>query len=620
MRRSLSVLAACALAVLATGVLTAQSTLDQLNNELVALAQKVSASVVEIEFTGAAPEGGRQVIQQGNGAGGGMRLEIQVAPMPGMMMPLRGSGIVMTSDGFILTSADHLRGGADVKAKVTLADGRTLDAAVVGRDARSGLAVLKVDAQNLTAIEIAEDTPPLGSLVVAMGDTAGVGKSLSLGIVSAANRSVAGLGGLGNATQFPNLLQITNPVTPSDVGGLVADLKGRLVGVLHSSMTGRPMVAQMMGNAGGAMVVGGDPGEGNNVRVFGLGFGGAPQVSNVSFATPVGTVRTVFPVLRKGEKVAWGYLGVYYFAAQKDKGVAVARVVPDSPAAAAGIRDKDVLTSLTVPGKAAVKFTGDPRDVATLAQRVGDAGAGTEITLGIVRDGKPEDVKVKLGTAPEMAQQNEVVFEPNVREFEPRLDLLMRQPWLGMGLEAGKTGPRVVDVAPMSPAERHGIRKDDVIMRVGDVEVKTPEDVTKEIEKHKPGERVSLAIRRGNEDIVADVEIGLQPGRQGVAAEGIRRMLARQTWLGVEAKDTADGLVVTRVFEGSPAEKGGIKLNDVVVRVDDKDIAGLADLRDVVRGHAPDDAISIAVKRDGKELDLTVKLGNMGDRAGNPRQ
>ena len=167
-----------------------------------------------------------------------------------------------------------------------------------------------------------------------------------------------------------------------------------------------------------------------------------------------------------------------------------------------------------------MKFTGDPKDVATLAQKVGDAGAGTEVTLGMVRDGKPEDVKVKLGTAPEMAEQNEVVIEPNVRGLERRLDQLMRQPWLGVALEAGKTGPRVVEVAPMSPAERHGIKKDDVITRVGDVDVKTPEDVTKEIEKHKPGERVSVAIRRGNEDIVADVEIGLQPGRQGVAADG----------------------------------------------------------------------------------------------------
>ena len=76
---------------------------------------------------------------------------------------------------------------------------------------------------------------------------------------------------------------------------------------------------------------------------------------------------------------------------------------------------------------------------------------------------------------------------------------------------------------------------------------------------------------------------------------------------------------MTRVFEGSPAEKAGIKLNDVVVRVDDKDVAGLNDLRNIVRGRAPDDAITIAVKRDGKDMDLKVKLGNMGDRAGNPR-
>jgi S1-C subfamily serine protease len=205
-------------------------------------------------------------------------------------------------------------------------------------------------------------------------------------------------------------------------------------------------------------------------------------------------------------------------------------------------------------------------------------------------------------------------MEPNARPFpDEEMNPFMRRPWLGVQLEPGDAGPRVAAVMPMSPAQRHGLRVGDILTKVGGKDVRAAEDVTKEIEQHKPGERVSLTLQRGNEQIVAEVELGLQPGRPGAPLNVFRMPGEQRSYLGIEAKDAQDGLKITKVFEGSPADKAGLKCDDVILRVDDRDVAGLNDLRAIVRAHKPDDEITIAVKRLDRELDVKVKLGRIGD-------
>jgi S1-C subfamily serine protease len=322
MRRTLLVVLILAASAFAHRLLYGQSQLKQLNDELVQIARKLAPSVVDIEFEGVA--GPRIFRQEGGGERGQWRAEVQVDAGEGGT--LRGSGVIMTPDGFILTASDHLRGQGEPRMKVTLADGRSFAGKLVGRDSRTGLAAVKIDVQGLSAVLVAEKSPPVGSLVVALGDTASVGKSMSLGVVSGTERVVGGEGPgvLGSSTQYAGLLQITNPVTPSDVGGLAADIDGRMVGMLQSSLTGRPRLARLLEQPGAPV----------GVQVFGLGAFGAPTVQGVSFATPVEVIRRVFDTLRRGEKVQWGYLGVYFTIA-KNEGLRVSRLMPDGPAAAA---------------------------------------------------------------------------------------------------------------------------------------------------------------------------------------------------------------------------------------------------------------------------------------------
>ena len=538
---------------------------------------------------GEAPGGHREVRIVGNNAGEGGNL--------------RGSGIIMTSDGFILTATDPLRGQAEPKMKVTLSDGRSFPAKLVGRDSRTGLATVKIEAQGLPAVVVAEKSPPVGSLVVALGDTAGVGRSISLGIVAGTQRVVGGEGPglLGSSTQYAGLLQITNPVSPSDVGGLVADVEGRMVGMLQSSLTGRARVASLLQQPGAPM----------DVQVFGLGAIGAPTVQGVSFATPVDVVKRVFETLRRGEKMQWGYLGVYLTVAPNE-GLRVAKLMPDGPAAAAGIKEGDTLKSLAAPGQETLKLKGEPAEMAAFAKMIGWTAPGTEVTLGLARAGHEEPLKVKLGTAPEMPEQDAMILGPefqgrDLRNLlqEDQMNPMGGRAWLGIQIEQANGGVRVAAVIPGSPAEKHGIQAGDVVIRVGDQDIDAPETLVREVEKHKAGEKLPITLKRGAEQIVAEVELGRQPGFFGRAPGNF----GAPAQIGIEAENTENGLRITRIIEGAPAEKAGLKKDDIILRADEKDIAGLGDLKEIVRKHKANDEITVTVRRGAQEVDVKVKLG-----------
>ncbi|KPK99307.1 MAG: hypothetical protein AMK75_06720 [Planctomycetes bacterium SM23_65] len=573
-------------------VLYGESQLKQLSDELVQIAKKLSPSVVVIEVPGG--DGPRIIRREGGNAEGAWRVEVRTPARPGGGAPILGSGVIMSPDGLILTSAKHFQGRTEAKPKVKLADGREFEGKLTGLDKRTGLAVVKIDARNLSAVALAEKTPPVGSLVLAVSNTAGLGRSVSLGIVSGTDRVVAGEGPsvLGSATQYTGLLQITNPVGASDAGGLVADLDGKMVGMLHSSLTGRAWMPQPFRREGAA-----------GVQIFGLGPIGPPTVQGVSFAAPAGVVRRVFAPLSRGEKVKWGYLGVY-FSVAGDEGLRVEKLVADGPAAAAGLKEDDVIRSLAVPGKDTLKLKGVPDEVGLFARAIGWASSGTEVTLGLTREGRQEELKVKLGTAPEMPEQEVMVFDPQ-RKFGMEGPMGRgERAWLGIQLEAADGGVRIAAVIPQSPAQRHGLRVGDLVLRIGDRETRTPAALNAEVEKQKPGARISIALRRGDQEIVADVELGREPVQRWHVFN-----MPGLAQLGVEAKDGEEGLRITRVLEGSAAEKAGLKEGDIVVRADDRDIAGLGDLREIVRRHEPDDEVTLTVRRGEKELDLKVKLG-----------
>jgi len=634
-RRALLLLLALG-CVLAVGRrLSAQSQLKQINDELVKIARTIAPSVVAIEFEpprdrpGAYfrfdPEG-RMAVKFGEdgpivrdrpddgpkeGGEGAFVLEGKDAERlarsywayvmgPAGLLPTHASGVIMSEDGLVLTSFD-LRGPKDaVRMKVKLSDGRTFEGKLIGHDSRTRLAVVKIEARDLPSLALAEESPPMGSLVVSAGHAPGVGTNISLGVVSGANRVVTGGGAqpVGSSMQYAGLLQVTVPVNPSDVGGPVVDLDGHLVGVLHSSLTGRPGPPQapLVDVPGGVRLRGGFY-HGSD----GLG-GGAIQ--GVSFATPVGVIRRVYGSLKDGKAVAWGYLGIYFTVLEGQGGV-VSKIIDDSPAAAAGLKKGDIIRSLAIPGQEALTLTGRPEEVAAFTQRIGWTEPGTEVTLGLIRAGRQEELKVTLGTAPERPHMDAPFFGGGDKmRFDPPKDLPRGRAWLGVVLGAAEGGVRVDGVSPLSPAERHGLQPGDVIIRIDKEKVETPEAVAESIMQHEPGDRIAIALKRGDVEVTAEVELGTQ----GVPALP-RAVVPQRAFVGIEARNTDDGLRITRVLEDSPAGRAGLKTDDIILRAAEKEIAGMTDLKDVLRSLKPDDEITVTVRRGDKEIDVKVTLG-----------
>src|SRR5882724_2160172 len=272
-----------------------------------------------------------------------------------------GSGFIVTEDGYILTN-NHVVGNAS-KINVTLADGRKFKAEVVGSDAETDIAVIKIDAGGLP-IAVLGDSDDLqqGDWVLAIGSPFGLQQTLTAGIVSATGREL-------RESQYNHYIQTDASINPGNSGGPLVNMQGEVVGINTMILTGGPM---SQGNIG------------------------------IGFAIASNTARDVFKQLVRGGRVTRGYLGVLVSDLDEAKahalnlepraGVFVVDF-PDteSPAGKAGIRPKDVITAFNgKPVKAARELT-----AAVAATPVGQAAR-----VDFVRDGHPQSVTVQLVERP----------------------------------------------------------------------------------------------------------------------------------------------------------------------------------------------------------------------------
>jgi len=329
----------------------------------------------------------------------------------------QGSGFFVSEDGYIVTNNHVIENGT--KFTVVLSDGEEYEAALVGTDPRTDLAVLKVDAdKNFKYVEFGKKIPRIGDWVVAVGNPFGLGGTVTAGIVSAHSREIG-------AGRYDDFIQIDAAVNRGNSGGPSFNLNGEVIGV--------------------------------NTAIF------SPSGGNVgiAFSIPATTASNVVSDLIDNGAVIRGWLGVQIQPVTPEiaeslgldiaKGAIVASPQDGSPADTAGIQSGDVIAS--VDGKE-VK---GPRE---LSRIIAGYAPNSEISVQILRDGQSQDVKVTLGEL-ETAQ----AITPK-RDAESKK--LAR---LGLELQATEDGVVVLDVKPGSRAEDRGLRTGDIIQSVNGKEI-----------------------------------------------------------------------------------------------------------------------------------------------------
>jgi serine protease Do len=288
-----------------------------------------------------------------------------------------GSGVVISGDGYIVTN-HHVAGTAD-QLRVTLSDGRKFDAELVGTDPATDLAVIKLvgDVSDLPALTLGDsEALRLGEVVMAIGNPFGLSGSVSLGIVSAKERTSVGI------NRYENFIQTDAAINRGNSGGALVNMRGELIGI--------------------------------NTMIYSpnMGFGQGGNVG-IGFAIPSDQARPIIKSLIAKGTVDRGWLGVHiqdlspdmtagFSVAPDTRGVIVAKVTDDSPAAKAGMKDADIIVSVD----------GTPtEDTNDLRNAIAAAGPGHKARIEVFRDGKRKRVTVKLGEAPGAPTRRLAVLE-----------------------------------------------------------------------------------------------------------------------------------------------------------------------------------------------------------------
>jgi len=356
-----------------------------------------------------------------------------------------GSGVITTPDGYILTN-NHVVDGAD-EVKVALQDGREFDAKVVGRDPKTDVAVLKVKAEKLPAITIADsDKVEVGDFVLAIGNPFGIGQTVTSGIVSATGR--AGAIGL----DYEDFIQTDAAINPGNSGGALVDAEGRLIGINTA------ILSRSGGNQG------------------------------IGFAIPSNLARDVMESIVEDGKVTRGYLGIAIqdvnpalakaFDIKEAKGALVSDITPNSPAAKAGLKAGDVIVEFN--GKQVI-------DSRRLGLEVARIRPGTEVPLKIDRNGSSKTLQVTVREQPgseKIASSNSSGATEDTGVLNgvavSDLDNQIRR---RMNVPENLNGVIVSEVAPESAAAKAGLRAGDIIMEINRKAVSTADEAIKLTEK-----------------------------------------------------------------------------------------------------------------------------------------
>jgi len=371
-------------------------------------------------------------------------------PQPKSYQRGEGSGFIVSKDGHILTAAHVVDGAKTIKVK--LSDRREFEAKLVGSDSETDIAVLKIDADSLSFLELGDsDALAVGEWVVAVSSQFGLGHPFSGGMVTAKGRSGLSFAG------YQDFIQTDAAITLGSGGGPLLNLDGQVVGI-NVAITDK------------------DPG------------------GRVSFAIPINTAKFVYEQLIEHGTIERGFLGVSIQDVSPDMakalglkdaaGAVVSQVVEDSAAEKAGIKAHDVI----------IELNGQPlQSAGQLRARVGILKPGTQVEVVVLRDGKRKTFTVTLGKR-----------SPSGRPVPARPDVLKG---LGFTVEdltpelaehlgyKGETGVVVAKVQTGSEADRQGITAGTLILQVNRRPVKNTRDFNRAVEQGSKKDVVLLLVK-----------------------------------------------------------------------------------------------------------------------------
>ncbi len=374
-----------------------------------------------------------------------------------------GSGVIVRSDGYILTN-NHVVAGAD-RVTVKLNDGREFKGEVKV-DERTDLALVKIDAKGLPALTFADsDKVKVGQWVMAVGSPFQLRGTVTVGVVSAVRTE----SDPNNPMPYPiDAVQTDASINPGNSGGPMVDLDGKIVGIntMIYSTTG--------GNVG------------------------------VGFAIPAHTAQFVMKQLIEKGKVTRGYLGllpadltpVLSEKLGAKHGALVEHVDKDSPAENGGIQVKDVI--IRVDGK-------EIRNASELRRTIQSIAPGTEVKIVVIRDKKEKTLNVKLGEAPSRMEDNQ--YDETGSKIGLSVQPLTPELAKQLGVDPSIKGVVVRKVQPGSAADRAGIRVNDVITEIDDTPITSVASFSKAVKQIKKGDTVIVVVQRGERSVIIEMSV-----------------------------------------------------------------------------------------------------------------
>ncbi len=378
----------------------------------------------------------------------------------------RGSGVIVSKDGYILTNNHVIEGAEDIQ--VILPDGEKYHAKVIGRDAGdqgTDLAILKIDGENLPVLPVGDsEALQVGEWVIAIGSPFGFAQTVTRGMVSAKGRSDIGI------VQYADFIQTDAAINRGNSGGALINIRGELIGINTAIATG----GFSQGNAG------------------------------IGFAISINLAKRIMTQLIEKGEVERGWLGVSlqsinYDLAEKLKlgepqGALVRMVGKGMPAAKGGVRHGDVIVEFDN-----VRI----RDVKHLRGVVAATDVGRTVEVKVIRKGKEKVLKVKLEKRTQAVvdalTERPPRFVSNEENGQAFAGLHVRDltsEWAARYGFEGETGVLVVSVEQRSSAAEAGIRKDDLIQEIEDMEIANVREYQKRIKEVKDESLILLVVRR----------------------------------------------------------------------------------------------------------------------------